>query len=193
MNALALSEDMLPIENEWVKKCSELLERGRDCVVEAAKIYCQQISSHEDLKEQLCDAGWNYTMQRRLDAIGRDHCIPELLYMGGNHKKLINCTIDEQRKYHAGAVEVLVDGGDILKVKIEDMTKLQVKQVFAKDHIRSISEQRAWQESGKIEIRHGSKAEAEAFVKAGRLIVPPHQKQLTFDRKTVFAFLAMME
>jgi hypothetical protein len=193
MGALAIVGETELSGNDHVQKCLELLINGRNCFVQAAKLYCEHIAPNEELKEAMVDAGISREMMRRLEAIGRNRLIPELLDATGNQRKLLRCSIDDQRKYYKSPIEVLIVGGDVLKVKVEDMTPLQIKQVFAGDRIRNIAAQRAWQESGKTGLHQGTKQQAEVFVKAGKLVIPPHDKQIIFDRKTVFAFLAMME
>lgn len=63
--------------------------------------------------------------------------------------------IEVQRQYADSPVDVLVPDGDSwssMKISVFNMTCLQRDQVFAADHIRDASEQRAWLKSMEAQI-----------------------------------------
>ena len=62
-------------------------------------------------------------------------------------KKLKNLPYSQQEKFSKNRIEVLTKTKDILKVEVSSLTKEQVKQVFADDHVRTLAEQRAYIES----------------------------------------------
>lgn len=60
-------------------------------------------------------------------------------------RKVANLPLIDQKRISDGKpVKVILQGGDHMLLRVEDMTNEQARQVFASDHIRSDSQQAAW-------------------------------------------------
>lgn len=87
----------------------------------------------------------------QLEKIGRNQLVPQLLlaeYPAA--RKLERLPMSEQERLMLEPVEVMVmkDGApDTLCVPVRHLSGTQVRQVFATNHVRSLSEQRQWIES----------------------------------------------
>lgn len=87
----------------------------------------------------------------QLEKIGRNQLVPQLLlseYPAA--RKLERLPMSEQERLMLEPVEVMVmkEGQpDTLRVPVRHLTGAQVKQVFASNHVRTLSEQRQWIES----------------------------------------------
>lgn len=87
----------------------------------------------------------------QLEKIGRNQLVPQLLlaeYPAA--RKLERLPMSEQERLMLEPVEVMVmkDGApDTLCVPVRHLSGTQVRQVFASNHVRGLSEQRQWIES----------------------------------------------
>lgn len=87
----------------------------------------------------------------QLEKIGRNQLVPQLLlaeYPAA--RKLERLPMSEQERLMREPVEMMVmkDGKpDTLMVTVRHLTGPQVRQVFASNHVRGLSEQRQWIES----------------------------------------------
>lgn len=87
----------------------------------------------------------------QLEKIGRNQLVPQLLlaeYPAA--RKMGQLPMSEQERLMLEPVEVMVmkEGvPDTLRVPVRHLTGQQVRQVFASNHVRTLSEQRQWIES----------------------------------------------
>lgn len=87
----------------------------------------------------------------QLEKIGRNQLVPQLLlaeYPAA--RKMGQLPMSEQERLMLEPVEVMVmkEGQpDTLRVPVRHLTGAQVRQVFASNHVRTLSEQRQWIES----------------------------------------------
>lgn len=116
-----------------------------------AKIYVDAIIKDPEIKiefrEKFKDIPVEFWV--RLEKVGRGSIIPQLfdnVTLAGS--KLQRCPVSDQEKF-IDHVPVVTSTGDVLRVSIDALRPNQIKQVFAKDHVRSESEQRAFVESNK--------------------------------------------
>jgi hypothetical protein len=142
-----------------------------------AKIYVDAITSDPEIKTEFREKFKDIPVEFwvRLEKVGRGSIIPELfdnVTVAGI--KLQRCQVSDQKKF-IDFVPVVTSTGDVLRVSIDALRPNQIKQVFAKDHVRSESEQRAFVESNKtIAAEEESKNKVVSvpyFVKKNKLYV----------------------
>lgn len=130
-----------------IEKFKSLVERGLKNIEDASKIYVQCLdedpASAETFRSRcsmIPESAWS-----GFEAVGRGWYDYRLLLNGGPACRMLRrLPRSQQTSALDDGVEVLVQGGDILKVKVENLSPTQAKQVFAKDHIRSLGAQRAF-------------------------------------------------
>lgn len=143
------------MENGIVKnriaEFKELFSKGMNCIAEACRIYVEDIDRNPEIKQeyrrqlpQIPNVMW-----MRFESVGRNMMIPELIYAGyATTVKLIGqCSIEEQKKIQKNGIDVLTVDGTSLKVKIENLTPQQERQVFTRTGIRDLAAQKAYIES----------------------------------------------
>lgn len=105
----------------------------------------------------------------RIESVGRGTVLPELITSAiGCYKQVARLPISEQKMVSCHPIELLLANGDILKVKINDLQKDQIKQVFAIDHVRSIQEQKAYLEQSKSKYSKVEKAVTKSYSIVGK-------------------------
>jgi hypothetical protein len=183
------------VQNSAIKEFGSLFLKGFECLLKACQLYVQTIDKDPDsvygFQEAYPDipsSAW-----RRFEAVGRGSLHVKLLTnLTVGAKKLERCSFIEQSKYIENPVDVLLTDGDVLKVDIHNLQPSQVKQVFAKDHVRSKSEQKAYIESIKsnrsLDTIRKARVQPYEIVK-GKLIVG----DLSFTRSDLIKILALME
>lgn len=88
-----------------------------------------------------------------LERVARNQVLPELAFgstPSEGRAALQRLPMSLQQLYIEEPVPVVLprpDGIDVLKVAIDNLTPAQVRQVFARDHVRDEAAQRAWLES----------------------------------------------
>jgi len=146
----AVAEQRTGILNvsEKVKEFGRKLQEGIGKMYEACRLYVEVLdvdpglqSSFEEAYPGIPAAAW-----RRFEAVGRRRLHIKLL-TAVTCRQLERCAYEEQEKYVEGPVDVMLFGGDVLKVEVKNLTAEQARQVFAKDHVRTMPEQRAYIES----------------------------------------------
>ena len=110
----------------------------------------------------------------KLEKLGRGLLLPELLlatYPAASSVQRLSAPI--QKQVIDGGVEVLIESGESLHVKAENLTPLQCKQVFDAGAIRPVAAQRAWVESEKMEssIRAVKTVTAPYEVRGAKIII----------------------
>jgi len=143
---------MNAIEKSDLTRIPELIIKGIECWIEAGEIVAEVLNKNPNAMDEICnETGLSADIVRRFEQIGRKEIFPKLLAGAGpGYRKLAKCPYREQEQYTQNPVGLLImsDGGpDVLAVKLEALTCEQCKQVFASDHVRDTSEQRAWIES----------------------------------------------
>lgn len=141
-----------------VKRFREAFTRGVDGLVEASQIYVRAIDDNPNnadlFREQMGDwipaSAW-----AGFEAVGRKWMHPRLL-MGGLSDRKKNSVVKtlpyslQERVFARERFELLVSGGNKVLIDVLEAPAEQVEQVFAKDHVRTLGEQRAWLESAKV-------------------------------------------
>ena len=126
---------------------------------------------------------------RRLESVGVGALDARLL-LGGSFGACCARRLPShsQKEVLDNGVNVLVAGGDILRVKLDALTSDQAKQVFAGDHVRDPGAQRAWLESRKTPDAPATEGPA-ATVKNGKVHV---SRPCTMTRLDLARLLAEM-
>jgi hypothetical protein len=119
---------------------TDLLELAADLV--------HAIDAKPEIINEMVEAGTNPELIRRLEALGRGQIDQRLVFATGRaHLKLMRCPLSEQKKVLEVGLEVLQpDLKDTRLIQLAELSDSQRKQVFARDHVRTSSEQRTWLE-----------------------------------------------
>jgi hypothetical protein len=132
-----------------LNQIKDLFHQGVQAWVKAGEIIVEVIDDEGLSLEEI-----NHHLEMPLDVlatlekIGRKQVNPQLLlsdYPAARH--LERLPMSEQERLMLEPVDVLLQTGgttDMIKVQVQHMTREQVKQVFARNYIRPIHEQRAW-------------------------------------------------
>ena len=173
-NAVALSDDWF---DATVNKINRLLESMTENMKEVGALYVRAIERNPAFRDHLIDEkpGVPASFWRSLEAVGRgqldDRIMSGAIPYGNRLRKL---TIAEQRLAIDNPVMLLTSNGENLQIRLGDMGPDQVRQVFARDHIRAASEQKAWLESERTALRQeakDSKPDIEVDRKRGRIVI----------------------
>ncbi len=144
------------MKNEMVKSpVSEFKSawiNGMQEILKACKIYVAAIDENPEVKQEfqeafpkISDCAW-----ARIERVGREQMHYLLLCDSSPAAdKIRKLPYSEQKQILEGGIEVLTSTGDRLKIKAENLTREQVKQVIASDHIRDVAAQKAYIESQK--------------------------------------------
>jgi hypothetical protein len=138
------------------------LKKGIEHLLQACKIYVEDIKNCPELKTVYQEKFPEITngMWAKYEKIGKGIISARLLIPPRNANFIQRFSIEEQERCLSMPIEVLLlGGGETLKVSLENLTSLQCRQVFAYDHVRTLSEQRALIESEKTQgvIVHAKK------------------------------------
>jgi len=172
----------------------KILYEGIEKMYEACKLYVEVLDADRTLQASFEEAypGIPSAAWRRFEAVGRKRIHVKLVTTVTCHQ-LERCSYEEQEQYVENPVGVLLSNGDVLKVEIKNLTLQQSRQVFSKDHVRGIPEQRAYLESLKtMEHINNTRKESSPIpyrVSRHRLIVGG----VSFSREDLFRILVEME
>ncbi len=164
----------------YIEKFGEYLKEGLAYIRKACEVYVKAIDSDPSNihrfkeKYELTDTAWI-----RFEQVGRGLLHEKLLtdYSLGA-RKLKMLSFSEQARYTASPVEYLTKDNDVLKIQLCNLTRNQIKQVFAEDHVRSIAEQRAFIESSKDDNINPVPA-VPYYIKNSKLIIK--EKDISFS------------
>lgn len=145
-----MNTDLIP---SWFEITKDSIAEGFSVATEniqkIAEIYVKAIDKDPKFRDYLTDElpAVSGGIWRSLEMVGRG-LLDSRIAAGGvpfGHK-LRKLTVSEQRQALDGTLPLLTSTGDTLQVKIDALMPKQADQVFASNHIRSLAEQRAWQE-----------------------------------------------
>lgn len=144
MSEITVTTTAITLYDMFVKTMVDLQETSR--------IYVKEIESNPGIKQELIELGLPSGFLATAERIGRGQLHYKLMYKTGfQFARLRFLPFSEQeRALDGGPIEVLLPGGDKLKVSIDNMTREQAAQVFSPSGIRDIAAQRAFLESRKI-------------------------------------------
>lgn len=127
-----------------------LFKQGYDAWVKAGEILVQMIDRDLDVIDVILDRypDLNAGILRQFEKMGRKQLHPLLLLESTpGEARLARLPYSEQVRHIDKPVEIIVEteaGPDTMSVQTKHLTRLQAEQVFAKDHVRNLAEQRAW-------------------------------------------------
>lgn len=173
---------------------------GLEQIQNACRIYVEALDRFPDAYNAFTEAFRGEIPEEawaRFALVGRQLMHPKLLWSGPRIRKAVALLpLPQQKKVMEEGVDLLLEGGDSLKVLPCNMTKPQLQQVFGAEKIRGLPEQRAWLESrrtfGKKEPLPAS-AVRYRIVRNRLVIEDPKALPLVLDRKELAVILAGME
>ena len=188
---------MTAIKKSELSRVSELIMQGLECWVEAGKIIADTLDDHPESMNRICEVtGLDENIIRRFYQIGKQQLHPKILCSTAQGvMRLASCQYHEQEKYLEQPIELLVADGETLLVMADNLTREQVQQIFNRDHVRSLPEQKAWlatEEKLRIEKEQSSRAElAEAnYTIRGHKVI--FRKGVELSQQEVAGILARM-
>jgi len=125
---------------------------GMESLLNSSKIYVKSIDADKNAKELFREAfpKLSNTAWSRIESVGRGQMHYTLLCdTSPSAEKVRKLPYSDQQNVIEYGVEVLATDGTVLKVKAENLTADMSKQAIAMDHVRDISEQKAYIESRK--------------------------------------------
>ena len=127
------------------------LSEAQGALAKAAKIYVDIIDKFPEAKEEFKIKNPSVSAKAwiNLEKVARGQMLPEFVNSDsvGAARSKPSCVRPE--KTLSGPVEVLCVNGDILKVQLSDLSIEHSSILFAKDHIRTLSEQKVFIERQK--------------------------------------------
>jgi hypothetical protein len=146
----------------YLEKFKEQFNMGIKSIENAAKIYVEALDADVNAYNVFRDAfdgeipasAWT-----KFENVGRGFMHSKLLIgAGGRHSnKIAKLPMSEQKLMFDGKVDLLLQDGDTIKVDAKTLRPSDAKQLFANNHIRSLSEQKTYLES--IKAEHSLKME----------------------------------
>lgn len=143
-----------------VEEFRDAINQGINGFVRCGEIYVQTIDNDPDASEtfrlEFADIIPS-EMWSNFEAIGRKWMHPRLL-MGGMTNRRKAAKIKQlpyslqEKIFNHNRFELLLEGGDKLKLDIMEATTDQVEQLFSDNNIRTLPEQRAWIEDRKASV-----------------------------------------
>jgi hypothetical protein len=118
---------------------------GADLVA-IAKDLVRAVDEDPNFIEALAAQGIHRELIRRLEKFGRNQIDERLVLLSGpGIQQLMAAPLSEQREVLTSGVEVLEDDEKtVRKIPLSSLTPQQARQVFNRDHVRDIGEQRTW-------------------------------------------------
>jgi hypothetical protein len=135
-----------------LSKIMDKLSDMKDLWVQAATIYCDAIDKNPSFRDWCIEnspPGCSRVF-RALEDVGRGRL--DVRVAQGSIPfscQIRRLSIEDQSKIIDQGADLLLPSGETLLIKASAMTNDQSRQVIASDHIRTLSEQRAWIESQK--------------------------------------------
>jgi len=141
--------------NGQIREFKEALQAGIDGFVRCGEIYVEAIDEDPRVADKFRDEFSDVVptaMWSNFEAIGRKWMHPRLIMGGMSNRKKANIVKRlpysmQERIFEHERFDLLVEGGDVLKVDPMEATDDQLDQMFNQSGARSTSEQRAYIES----------------------------------------------
>lgn len=140
----------LTTQEKDIQSFLELFKQGYDAWVKAGELLVKMIDQNPSVIDDIIDRypDMNAGILRQFEKMGRKQLHPLLLIESTpGETRLARLPYSEQLKYLEKPVEIVVetdDGPDLMQIQTKHLTRAQAEQVFAKDHVRTAAEQRAW-------------------------------------------------
>lgn len=139
---------------DFKKRIIDGIANAEDMIQRTAAIYVEAITKDPTFKDWITDEVPQVSggIWRTLEMVGRGQLDARIAAGGcpyGN--KLRRLPMSEQKQALDGTLPFLTASGDTLNMRLDAMMPAQAEQVFANSHIRSLSEQKGFQEAQAIE------------------------------------------
>jgi hypothetical protein len=135
-------------DRDYKLEFSEALTCGIDNIAQAARVYVEAIDANPALADEFAAdfrdivpaSAW-----AGFEAVGRKWMHPRLLMGGGGRfaskiKRLPYHT--QERIFNGDRFDMLLPGGDTIKVDVREAQQEQAEQLFDGNHIRTLAEQK---------------------------------------------------
>jgi hypothetical protein len=150
-----------------IRSFTEAFQIAREGFIRAGQIYAAAIDRFgQSARDQFATGAPAISAEtwRRLERLGRGEMDHRLLTKSSEGARALRrLTPGEQGQALDHGVPLLLSGGDHLLVQVDALTRAQVHQVFAMDHVRDLGEQRAWLETHAPQITAPRKVDAPAY------------------------------
>lgn len=181
--------------DKTVKAFKDMFNKGMGLVIDACRLYVTAIDASAEARlkfregcPDVPECTW-----ARIELVGRGIMHSRLLWeTGPGAKKVRKLPFSQQKICLEEGIEVLLDGGDTMKMQLTALTNFQVDQVFTKDHVRTLAEQKAWLESYKSEYKFDAPVAGELesyLLKDKKLIV---LEPMTFSKRQLKKILEQL-
>lgn len=164
-----------------LQACADAFQRGRDAWIEAGRILAELVKEDSNTYVNLIDKYplFNNTTLSRLEKLGTMQLHIDLLIVDQpGLLALRHLPYSQQVKYLKESIDMVVhtaNGTEILQVMAINITKAQAKQVFARTHVRTLPEQKAWLVEEQDKFQNGKTALPPAYrIVKGKLEVLAH-------------------
>lgn len=136
----------------YISEFRSALESGIENIAKAAAVYVTAIDSDPDAKEMFLSGFADVIPSSAwagFEAVGRKQMHPKLLFGAGNNRGYLkHLPFSDQEKIMDGhKYDLLISGGDSVRVDPREISKDQARQLFGRGHVRTLSEQRSYLES----------------------------------------------
>jgi len=141
--------ELTPDLSATVKKFRAAFDAASDNMLAAARVYAAAVNKHGDYARnffaehipEISSFVWG-----RLEDVGNGVLDPRLIGATGRLPRvLLKLSAPRQAECLDHGVEILLAGGDSLRVQVAHLQPAQLRQVFADGHVRTLAEQRAFQ------------------------------------------------
>jgi hypothetical protein len=168
---------------DTLSKIMDKLSDMKSLWLEAASLYCDAIDQNPSFRDWCIENSPPGCARvfRSLEDVGRGRLDVRVaqgsIPFSGQIRRL---SIEDQSKIIDNGTDLLLPSGETLLIKASAMTNDQSRQVIASDHIRNLSEQKAWIESQKTK-------QAIAAKKTSTPILEPDKKNkcVIFDGRSI--------
>ena len=165
------------MKNEMVTRAVEEFKKewfsGMESLLKASQTYVKAIDSDEKAKElfkaafpKMSNVAWS-----RIESVGREQMHYTLLCdTSAAAEKVRKLPYSDQKAVIESGVDVLTVDGTTLKVKTENLTAEMSRQAIARDHVRTVPEQKAYIESLKTIVSIEAKKPKDLWQVKNRLL-----------------------
>ena len=148
-----------PKERDYVKEFKEGYLQGTAGFIKAGKAYVAALDADPNNMNLFREAlpGFTESVWRQYEELGRGMMYFGTITAGPHKSKIRKMSYSVQKQISDGQKYELLAGMDVLNVDPREITQCQANQLFANDHIRTISEQRAWLAENPIQNKEQEK------------------------------------
>jgi len=142
MGTLQISDN-----RDFIKEFKDGCSQGITGFIKAGKAYVAALDADPNNWNLFRAAlpGFTESVWRQYEELGRGKMYFGTITAGQHKSKIMKMSYTVQKLIAGGQkYELLLPNGDVLNIDPREITLRQAKQLYANDHIRTVSEQRAW-------------------------------------------------